>query len=99
MYLRLVVLLYAVYTLPVLLSESPDDIQSHLDVLQRYCKMGQLKVKSDKTKIAIFNKGKSNVDFSTKYTDIILEIADNLKYIGVHFCQNESFILNVKKLW
>lgn len=56
--------------------------------------MWQLKVKSDKTKIAIFNKGKSNVDFSTKYTDIILKIADNLKYL-----QNESFILNVKKLW
>lgn len=39
--------------------------------------MWHLNVISDKTKIFISNKGRSNVDFFGKYGDINLEIVDN----------------------
>lgn len=96
LYLRLFVLLYADDT--ILLSESPDDLQHQLNVFQRYCKSWHLKVNSDKTKIVIFNKDRCHVDYSFKYGDISLEVVDNFKYLGVHFCKNGSFNLNVKEL-
>lgn len=64
LYLGLFVLLYADDT--ILLSESHDDLKYQLDVFQRYCKNWHLKVNSDKTKIVIFNKGRSHVDYLFK---------------------------------
>lgn len=49
----------------------------NLIFVQRYCKMWHLNVISDKTKIFISNKGRSNVDFFVNYGDINLEIVDN----------------------
>lgn len=78
LYLRHFVLFYADDTI---LLESLDYLQHQLHVFQRYCKSWHLKVNSDKTKIVIFNKGRSNVDYSLKYGDISLEIVDDFKYL------------------
>lgn len=88
LYQRLFALLYADYTM--ILSESHDNLQHHLDVLQRYCKMWQFKVNSDKTKLQSLTQ--VNQIFSFKYTDIILEIADNLIFWGFAHVFNSLII-------
>lgn len=79
LYLRLfVLLLYADYT--ILLSESTDDLPHQPNVFQ-ILKSWNPKVNSDKTKIVIFNKGRSHIDYSFKYGDISLEIVHYFEYL------------------
>ena len=50
------ILLYAVGTL--LMAESPADLQMALNNLKDYCKLWQMEVNTQKTKLVIFSRGK-----------------------------------------
>ena len=45
----------------VLISESKEGLQQHLNVLEKYCKDWKLSVNTDKTQVVIFNK-KGKID-------------------------------------
>ena len=83
--LKLFILLFADDA--VLFAHSPQALQSLLTDLHRYCTTWNLKVNTSKTKIMIFEK-RGNTQFDFKYDNIILDIVNNFKYLGVTLYKN-----------
>ena len=71
----------------VLVSSSQDGLQLMLDKLQEYSNLWNLRVNTEKLKIMIFERGKSN-NFRFYYNDQQLEIVESFKYLGVTFYKN-----------
>jgi hypothetical protein len=78
-------------------SHSPDGLQKQLDVLQKFCKDFKLTVNSDKTKILVFEKRKSNCrDFW--YDGKIIGRVDSFKYLGIEFHSTKGFLPATEQL-
>lgn len=81
----------------VLFAQSPAALQSMLNDLERYCNTWSLSVNTNKTKIMIFERGRS-----TSYDFIIcgktLELVQSFKYLGIHFFKNGSWYQTQKRL-
>ena len=89
---RLSILLYADDI--VLLSESPDDLQAQLDVLNNWSTRWKLGINTDKTQIVhfrrasdpitqfVFKLGLTPLDLVTSYRYLGLDITDTLDYTG-----------------
>ena len=88
-YLRLFVLLYADDT--ILLAESAQELQAAINGLNHYCKIWDLTVNADKTKIMIFSKGRANLKSEFWFNGNKLEIAKEYKYLGIYFKHNGNF--------
>ena len=83
--LNLFMLLYADDA--VLFAKSAETLQNMLTKLHEYSTLWDLKVNTDKTKIMIFKRGrKTNVDLY--YSNTLLEVVDNFKYLGTMFYKN-----------
>ncbi|MEW8548196.1 MAG: reverse transcriptase family protein, partial [Candidatus Thiodiazotropha sp.] len=89
LYLKIFVLLYADDT--VLLAESPEELQKSLDIFSQYCKTWKLKINTIKTKVLIFGIRKKP-DLYFTINDIVIDIVDSYKYLGVYFSQTRSFL-------
>jgi len=92
-YLKLYHLLYADDT--ILLAESRLDLQNGLHAMSDYCKIWDLQVNEDKTKILIFSSHKSNknnVNFSYNGREL-----KDFSYLGVLFYLNGKFDKAKKK--
>ena len=74
----------------VLFSKSPDSLQSMLDKLQEYSSFGTFMIKKKKTKIMIFEKGKT-ASKRFYYDSYELELVELFKYLGVIFYKNGNF--------
>ena len=74
----------------VLFSKSPESLQSMLDKLQEYSSFWNLNVNKEKTKIMIFEKGKT-ASKRFYYDNYELELVDSFKYLGVMFYKNGNF--------
>ena len=74
----------------VLFSTSPDGLQLMLDKLQEYSNLWNLRVNTEKTKIMIFERGRSN-NFRFYYNEQHLEIVESFKYLGVTFYKNGNW--------
>ena len=61
-----------------------------LDKLQEYSILWNLRVNTEKTKIMIFERGKSN-NFRFYYNDQQLEIVKSFKYLSVTFYKNGNW--------
>ena len=88
--LKLFILLYADDI--VIFSESPEDMQSSLDILNNYCNKWKLKVNTNKTKIMVFRKGgilPRNLKFYFNNEEI--EIVNKYSYLGIVFTTGGSF--------
>ena len=95
--MRLFTLLYADDT--VLMADSPEELQNCLNAFALYCRKWKLKINTEKTKIVIFGGRKtSNGQFKFTLDDMVIEILDKYKYLGVIFSQSGSF-LNAKKTY
>lgn len=94
-YFKLFFLLYADDT--VLLSDTPSGLQRSLDVYSEYCRQWKLEVNTNKTKVLIFSKKKTNNLFSFAFNGNNLDIVDSFSYLGVLFNYNNSFS-NTKKM-
>ena len=82
---NLFMLLYADDT--VLFAKSAETLQNMLTKLHEYSTLWDLKVNTEKTKIMIFERGrKTNVDLY--YSNTLLEVVDNFKYLGTMFYKN-----------
>ncbi len=95
-YIKILVLLYADDT--VILADSPVELQRCLDSLKLYCNEWRLTVNEKKTKICIFSKRKSNINFQFSYDGKPLEIVDSFKYLGVTFYRTGKFSVNINNL-
>ena len=89
-YLNLAILLYADDI--ILFAKSAKALQNSLNVLEEYCLRWKLTVNTDKTKIMVFSKGgrvPGNLVF--KYSNKVLEIVKQFKYLGCVFTSGGSF--------
>ena len=73
----------------LLLSEGKEGLQSCLDSLQMYCDSWKLKINVDKTKVIIFNNGKTDTK-SLKFMihNSEIEIIEKYKYLSVALFYN-----------
>ena len=80
-----------------LFATTPDGLQHLLNELEIYCRVSGIKINTDKTKIMIFEKGRS-----TRHNFILcnteLEIVDSFKYLGTHLFKNGSWYRTQKRL-
>ena len=67
----------------ILLSDTPQGLQTQLDGLYQFCKDWHMLVNETKTKIMIF--GAKNTNFEFRYNNKILDIVSNYKYLGTVF--------------
>ena len=90
-YLKLYLLLYADDT--VILSESSQQLQLALNAMSDYCKLWNLEVNTNKTKVIIFWKTKRGLRNMPNfhYEGTVLEIVEHFSYLGVQFSFNGKF--------
>ena len=88
-YLRIFLLLYADDT--VLLAESSSDLQNALIAMYDYCKLWDLQVNEDKTKVVVFSKSKFRQIPDFFYNGKRLEVVDEFSYLGILFNYNGKF--------
>ena len=83
----------------VILSESASGLQLALDKLNVYCRIWNLEVNIDKTKIMIFNKaGKMFTKYSFVINDVQIKNVDEYKYLGTIFKPSGIFTAAAKHL-
>ena len=95
--MKLFVLFYADDT--VILSLSPRDLQKSRDNLKTYSRLRKLTINITKTKVMEFNKNGRSKNLRFTYDNQIVEIVDELKYLGVIFKSNDRFISGIKLLY
>ena len=89
-YLNLAILLYADDI--ILFANSSDALQHSLNVLEEYCLRWKLTVNTEKTKVMIFsNGGRTPSNLVFKYSNNVLEIVRQFKYLGCIFTSGGSF--------
>ena len=88
-FFKLFVLLYADDT--VILDENNRDLQMALDSVHEYCTKYKLTVKTSKTKIMIFSRGKVRRFPTFKYGHHIIEVVSDYIYLRVKMNYNNHF--------
>ena len=83
----------------VLLSTSPQGLQTKLDILKQYCNDWCLTVNTNKTKVLIFNKAGKHIKHTFNFNDSQLECVNRYKYLGIHFCASGSFYFAQEELY
>ena len=96
-FLRLYVLLYADDT--IVMAEISKDLQDAFNAVHEYCLMWKLTVKTSKTKIVIFYRGKVRNNPNFMFGQDNLEIVDDYTYLGISFNYNGKFkkVINKQK--
>ena len=95
LFLKLFVLLYADDT--VILANSPNELQTAVDLYSTYCKLWKLEFNSNKTKVMVFSRGRApNHHFLINDTQ--LEVVTEYKYLGVLFNRSGSFLAAKKHI-
>ena len=94
LFFKLFLLLYADDT--VIISESAKDMQKALDFLKIYCDRFGLSINTTKTKVMIFSRGKVRKLPVFKFSNVVLEIVWEYKYLGTLFQYNNKFHKNIK---
>ena len=76
----------------VLISESKEGLQQHLNVLEKYCKDWKLNVNTDKTQVVIFNKnGKLIEKEKVFYRKQGIDSVKGYKCLGIRLDCNGNF--------
>ena len=79
----------------VIFSKSKTCLQNMLDNLNVYCKMWNLKVNVDKTKVMILEKGR-NTFVEIFFDGTKLEMVASFKYLGLTFFKNGKWYRSKK---
>ena len=94
---RMLILLYADDA--VILSDSRDNPQQGLTILNEYCTKWKITLNTDKNKILVFRKGgKLSVKDKWYYDGRELEVVKHFIYLGAVFSSGGSFLENQKTL-
>ena len=83
----------------ILLSKSPEGLQSKIDMLHQYCQNWCLTVNTNKTKVLIFNKAGKYISHDFIFNNVKLECVNKYKYLGIHFCASGSFSFTQDELY
>ena len=75
----------------VILSTSPEGLQTSLHKLHEYCVKWKLQVNMSKTKTMCFSNSKKRNTLSMKYNKETLEQIDTYTYLGIEISANGSF--------
>ena len=94
-FLKLFVLLYADDT--VLLAESPSDLQTELNKFFEYCKLWQLKINTQKTKILVFSSGRPLANLKFHLDGLEIDIVNEFNYLGILCSRTGSFNKAIQK--
>ena len=95
--LKLFLLMYADDI--VIFAESPEGMQSNLNILEMYCKKWNLTVYTNKTKVMIFQKrGRISQQYKWYYNGVELKNTKAYSYFGIVFTPNGNFIKAQTKL-
>jgi len=89
LYLKLYVLLYADDT--VIFAKSENDLISTLSLFVDYCKIGNLNINVEKTKIMVFGDS-IRQSRNIVVQNIHFEVVNTFKYLGVIFSENRRFL-------
>ena len=97
-FLKFFILLYADDT--VLSANSAQGLQKAFDCLSTYCKLWQLEVNTEKTKVMVISKRKTKVNTLTvfRYNNQVIEKVDQFQYLGVIFNSRDNFFQAKKHL-
>ena len=90
LYLKLYVLLYADDT--VIFAKSENDLISTLSLFVDYCKIGNLNINVEKTKIMVFGDS-IRQSRNIVVQNIHFEVVNTFKYLGVIFSENRRFLV------
>ena len=66
----------------ILLSDTPEGLQKHIDKLSKYCDDWRLNINLKKTKIMIFNRGNNRIKSEFNIKKVVLENVKIMKYLG-----------------
>ena len=81
----------------VLLSNTAEGLQNALNKLGNFCETWNLKINISKTKVMFFNKsGKLLKGFSFTYMQMVIEIVQEYKYLGIIFKPSGVFSHAIK---
>ena len=86
---KLFIHLYADDT--VLLADSAQGMQKAFDGLNTYCKLWQLEVNTDKTKVMEISKHKTKMNSVFRYNNQLIEKVDQFQYLGIVFNSRGNF--------
>ena len=79
----------------ILLTTSPETLQSLLHDIENYCNAWGLKINTDKTKAMIFEKGR-HTHFDFYIYGHSIEVVESFKYLGVIFFKNGNWFRTQK---
>ena len=82
------ILLYADYT--VIFDESAEELQTALNIFEKYCSEWKLSINVSKTKIVVFSrrKYKNKKEFLLNNEEV--EVKDSYTYLGLQFNYNDN---------
>ena len=85
----------------VLMSSSPDKLQSQLNKLFQYCRKWHLIVNMTKSNIMIFNDKRKKNTYNFKYGDATVEKVESYKYLGfiLNTSHKDIFFETYDQLW
>ena len=79
-------------------ADSAQGLQKAFDGLSTYCKLWQLEVNTDKTKVMVISKRKTKVNTIFRYNNQVIEKVDQFQYLGVVFNSRGNFFQAKKHL-
>ncbi len=75
-----------------IMAESEEDLQTLLNILEKWCKQWHMRVNIKKTKIILFRtKTQPRTDFNFMFNNEIVECVDKYKYLGIILDQYLDF--------
>ena len=82
-----------------LFGNSVNDLQCMLNTMYEWCKKWQMKVNPGKSKIIHFRTNRiQKTEFSFKYGDVLLDVVDRYKYLGIVFDEHLDYNVTVAVL-
>ena len=75
----------------VIVSDTPEGLQSEIDILFEYCRKWKLVINRDKSGIVVFGRRKFNPVYKWYYDGNELKVMDKIKYLGLNIINNGNF--------
>ena len=83
----------------ILLSQSKEDLQKKVDILEAYCNKWKLNINEKKSKVMVFNRGNKLIKTDIKVNNTALENVKTFKYLGFSIsAKNCSFLPTIENL-
>ena len=82
----------------VILADSSEGLKQSLSVLQEFCKVWQLSINAEKTKVMVCSKVSLSTQYRFYINDKEIEIVPSIKYLGLVLKSNGSLLPTISTL-